>query len=48
VDGTFVQFYPTLLQVAEKKGTLRSDFEPFTPSPVRLYHTLTREGWPAA
>jgi hypothetical protein len=48
VDGTFVQFYPTLLEVAERKGTLRPDFEPFTASPVRLYHTLTREGWPAA
>jgi tetratricopeptide (TPR) repeat protein len=48
VDGTFVQFYPTLLEVAEKKGTLRADFKPFTPSPVRLYHTLDREGWPAA
>jgi hypothetical protein len=48
VDGTFVQFYPTLLEVAEKKGTLRADFRPFTPSPVRLYHTLANEGWPAA
>jgi hypothetical protein len=48
VDGTFVQFYPTLLEVAEKKGTLRADFRPFTPSPVRLYHTLARDGWPAA
>lgn len=48
VDGTFVQFYPTLLEVAEKKGTLRPGFEPFTPSPVRLYHTLEREGWPGA
>ncbi len=48
VDGTFVQFYPTLLEVAEKKGTLRADFKPFTPSPVRLYHTLDEQGWPAA
>ena len=48
VDGTFVQFYPTLLEVAERKGTLRADFKPFTPSPVRLYHTLDEQGWPAA
>jgi hypothetical protein len=48
VDGTFVQFYPTLLEIAEKKGTLRADFKPFTPSPVRLYHTLEEQGWPAA
>ena len=43
-----MQFYPTLLEVAEKKGTLRADFKPFTPSPVRLYHTLDEQGWPAA
>jgi hypothetical protein len=48
VDGTFVQFYPTLLEVAQKKGTLRSDFQPFTPSPARLYHVMEGEGWPAA
>jgi hypothetical protein len=28
VDGTFVQFYPTLLEIAEKKGTLRPGFQP--------------------
>ena len=27
VDTTFVQFYPTLLPVAEKKGTLSSEFQ---------------------
>jgi len=48
VDGTFVQFYPTLLEVARVKGTLRADFEPFTPSPVGLYHVLDEQGWPAA
>jgi hypothetical protein len=26
VDNTFVQFYPTLLEVARQKGTLRSGF----------------------
>jgi hypothetical protein len=48
VDGTFVQFYPTLLEVARQKGTLRADFEPFAPSPAGLYHVMEREGWPAA
>ena len=48
VDRTFVQFYPTLLEVAERKGTLRADMKPLTPSPVRLYHTLLDQGWPAA
>jgi hypothetical protein len=33
VDGTFVQFYPTLLEVAEKKGTLRPGFQPAGSNP---------------
>jgi hypothetical protein len=48
VETTFVQFYPTLLEVAEKKGTLRPDFAGAAPSPVRLYHTLVERGWPDA
>ena len=28
VDGTFVQFYPTLLPIAKAKGTLRPGFKP--------------------
>jgi hypothetical protein len=34
VDGTFVQFYPTLLEIAEKKGTLRPGFQPIGRSPT--------------
>jgi aspartate oxidase len=26
VDTTFVQFYPTLLPIAQKKGTLSAEF----------------------
>ncbi len=48
VETTFVQFYPTLLEVAERKGTLRRDFAALAPSPVRLYHTLVGRGWPDA
>ncbi len=48
VGTTFVQFYPTLLGVAEKKGTLRPDFAGLAPSPVRLFHTLAGRGWPEA
>lgn len=44
VDRTFVQFYPTLLAVAEAKGTLRKGFVA-PPSPARLYHTLVDRGW---
>jgi hypothetical protein len=32
VDNTFVQFYPTLLEVARRKGTLRSAAEATIPS----------------
>lgn len=35
VDQTFVQFYPTLLEVAERKGTIRPDYNPKTPVPAR-------------
>lgn len=28
VDNTFVQFYPTLMRVAERMGTVRSTFDP--------------------
>jgi len=28
VDNTFVQFYPTLFEVARQKGTIRSDYDP--------------------
>jgi hypothetical protein len=34
VDNTFVQFYPTLLEVAERLGTIRADYDPA--------HKLTR------
>lgn len=32
VDGTFVQFYPTLLPIAQRKGTLRPDFKGLEPA----------------
>lgn len=31
VDQTFVQFYPTLMEVAERLGTVRSDYKPGAP-----------------
>ena len=48
VDNTFVQFYPTLLPVAEAKHTLRASYEPPTPSPVKFYQIVAEQGWPAA
>ena len=48
VDGTFVQFYPTALAVAEAKGTLRADFVSPPPSPARFGQVLHEKGWSAA
>jgi hypothetical protein len=48
VDHTFVQFYPAMLEAAERKGTLRADYKPFVPSPARLFHVIRDQGWPAA
>jgi len=48
VENTFVQFYPTLLPVAEKKGTLKAGYEPPVPSPVRFFQIVSERGWPAA
>ncbi len=28
VDQTFVQFYPTLMEVAQRLGTIRPDYKP--------------------
>ena len=39
-----MQSDPTLLEVTERKGTLRADRKPLTPSPVRFYHTLLDQG----
>lgn len=48
VDGTFVQFYPTALAVAEAKGTLRADYVPPPPSPARFGRLLHEKGWAEA
>ena len=45
VENTFTQFYPTALEVARAKGTLKASFQPWTPSPAALYHTVTANGW---
>jgi hypothetical protein len=45
VENTFVQFYPTLLEIAQKKGVLKPSFHAWTPSPAGVYHTITSTGW---
>lgn len=47
VENTFVQFYPTLLDVAVKKGTLNSGY--VAPLNVtRLYDKIVNDGWEKA
>src|ERR1051325_4593913 len=47
VENTFVQFYPVLYDVAERKGTLKPGFEmPITSS--KLVEIIRTQGWPAA
>jgi tetratricopeptide (TPR) repeat protein len=47
VEKTFVQFYPTLLSVAVKKGTLNPGYQ--APlNATRFYEMLTTEPWPKA
>ena len=48
VDNTFVQFYPTLLEIAGRKGTLRASYQPPAPSPGRFFQLLNQEGWERA
>ncbi len=48
VENTFVQFYPALLAVAQEKHTVKSSFQPWTPSPASLYHTIESGEWPKA
>lgn len=47
VEASFVQFYPTLLDVAIEKGTLKPGYvAPLNAS--RLYKLVADKGWPAA
>jgi tetratricopeptide (TPR) repeat protein len=49
VEQTFTQFYPTALSIAERRGTVRSNYQSPAPSPVRLFHTVkAASGDPAA
>jgi tetratricopeptide (TPR) repeat protein len=48
VENTFVQFYPTLLEVAQAKHTVKASFQPWTPSPARVFHLTEAGEWPKA
>ncbi|MBL8177276.1 MAG: cytochrome P460 family protein [Bryobacterales bacterium] len=40
VENTFVQFYPTALAIAEKKGTVKSSYKAPAPSPASAFHQI--------
>jgi len=47
VENTFVQFYPVLYDVAQKKGTLNAGFRELPITPVRLLALIEEKGWSA-
>jgi hypothetical protein len=46
VENTFVQFYPQLYDIAEKKGTLNPGFEKLPITSAKLLQLIQAEGWP--
>jgi tetratricopeptide (TPR) repeat protein len=48
VENTFVQFYPTLLESAQRHGTLKASYEPPVPTPAKFFQILSERGWPEA
>jgi hypothetical protein len=45
VENTFVQFYPNLYEIAEKKGTLNPAFQKLPITSTRLLQLIQTEGW---
>jgi hypothetical protein len=43
VENTFVQFYPTALAIAEKKGTVKPSYRAPAPSPARAFHEIRQK-----
>jgi len=48
VENTFVQFYPVLYDVAERKGTLKPGFEKLPLTTSKLLELIKSQGWTAA
>src|SRR5580698_5997272 len=47
VENTFVQFYPVLYDVAQKKKTLNAGFKELPITPVALLDVIEAKGWSA-
>ncbi|MGH8459722.1 MAG: cytochrome P460 family protein, partial [Nevskiales bacterium] len=47
VDNTFVQFYPQLLEVAVRKGTVKPNVD-FPPNAALVFNLISEQGWPKA
>jgi hypothetical protein len=47
VENTFVQFYPVLYDVAQKKKTLNAGFKELPVTPVKLLGLIEEKGWSA-
>jgi hypothetical protein len=47
VENTFVQFYPVLYDVAQKKKTLNAGFKELPITPVALLDLIEAKGWSA-
>jgi hypothetical protein len=47
VENTFVQFYPVLYEVAQRKKTLNAGFKELPITPVALLDLIEEKGWSA-
>ncbi len=45
VENTFVQFYPTLYDVAEHQGTIKPEFQKLPITTAKLVELITAQGW---
>lgn len=45
VENTFVQFYPQLYEIAERKGTFNPGFEKLPITSVKLLQLIQTDGW---
>jgi hypothetical protein len=48
VENTFVQFYPQLYEIAERKGTLNASFQKLAITPGKIFDLIESRGWESA